>query len=261
LTGARTLGMGNAFVAVAELSENPAALNLLPSQEVRILSSLANNRIDPYKTDLSCLLSDGAGTAFSADYRYSTGSEINSDIYSLAFSRKINQKLSIGGTLKTYKDSLPGEQKLTTGIDLGFFLESSPRVSWGLLLQDINQPCAHFLAGEATRRINIRGGYAYRPDDRTILAVDLNIYDPLGNMSFPKLSVGLENRFRDNLSLRLGWDQLPVTPFKNEPSRYSLGLGIKVFGKADLDYALLYTPDMNMPAELFYHYISLGAEL
>lgn len=261
LTGARSLGMGNTFVAVKEISENPAALNLLQTPEARFLTSLNEKYLNSYEKDFSCSVSGEKETAFGIGYCHSAGSEINSDIYSIAVSQRINKKLSMGGTLKVYGDSLLDERRLAAGIDLGFFLETSPKISWGLLFQNINQPTAYFAAGEAVHKLNIRGGYAYQPDDRTTLAVDLNIYDPLGTMSFPKFSIGLENKFYDNLALRLGWDQFPVTTFKNPPSSYSLGVGTKLFGRLDLDYALLYTPDINIPADLFYHYVSLRVKM
>lgn len=261
LTGARTLGMGNAFVAVKEISENPAALNLLQTSEGRYLTALNKKNLNSYEKDFSCCVLGEKETAFGISYCYSAGSEINSNIYSLAVSQKINNKLSIGGTLKVYGDSLQNERSLAAGVDLGFFLEASPKISWGFLFQDINQPAASFLAGEAAHKLNVRGGYAYRPDEKTIFAVDLDIYDPLGNMSFPKFSIGLETRFRENLTLRMGWDQFPVTPFKNLPSSYSLGMGTKLFGRLAADYAVFYTPDTNIPADLFYHYVGFGVAL
>ena len=260
-TGARSLGMGNAFIAVKEMSENPAALNLLQTSEVKYLIALNKKDLNPYIRDISCCVLSEKETALGISFFSSAGSEIFSDIYSLAVSRKINKKLSIGGALKIYGDNLQAENDLTSGLDLGLFLETSPQTSWGLLFQNVNQPAAGFLAGEAARRLNIRGGYAYRPDERTILAVDLDVYDPLGNMSFPKFSIGLETYLKKDLALRLGWNQFPTTPFKNPPSSYSLGVGAKLFGRLAVDYAILYTPDVNIPADLFYHYVSFGAAL
>lgn len=136
------------------------------------------------------------------------------------------------------------------------------RLSFGVLYQNLNEPSEELWGFKATYVKNLRPGIAFRPDDNTVIAVDM--YDAGGETEDSAVSVaqdlrvGLERWFDlpaetprwigERLAVRAGGYHI-----NNRDMRaYTFGLGLKGtdwdveqawFKSAELDYCVMYWDD------------------
>jgi hypothetical protein len=193
--------------------------------------------------------------------------------YWLSYGKHILGGLSLGtnlgyhGVKEEWEVSVPGIGSDSISDVDGFFaldvsaLYKIGRFSLGVLYQNANEPSEE-IWGVKTKYIrNLRPGVAFRPDDDTVIAVDM--YDALAETKdYPgsvaqDIRVGLERWFDlppespkwigERLAIRLGGYHV------NRASRaYTFGFGLKGtdwdveqpwFKSAEIDYCLLYWQD------------------
>ncbi len=228
--GARAMSMGGAFVGVADDAEatywNPAGLTQLEGAEIAYTNTLDNRDqvnyddfvswafpmyvkerdLDLGSLGVSFINSGFKTVAYTSIERW----------YWLSYGKKLPWGLSLGFNLRRqyYKDTVKegwmvlygnnwavGPAKDTDenyAVDLSL-LWKYEKFSFGLLLQDVNEPEYTLFGAKAKYIRNLRPGFAFRPDDKTILSLEL--YDVTG-----------ESKTADH-NLRLGmerWFALPV---------------------------------------------------
>lgn len=252
--GVRSMAMGGAFIAVADdvntVYWNPAGLSNVRERQFAWQRAVKNrdsmNYIDVY--ELVVPLKKGwsaIGISYvndrdlpvygdGPDYAY----EYKSNWTVLSFGTKLSRDFAVGVNVRSVQESAfdaefpPRTQQRAghIGIDLSF-LGKSGKFSYGLLIQDANTPPT--LGGGRMIR-NTRPGIAYRPDDKTILAVDAYNLFPEEDDS-TAWSFGLERKIGTHLRLRAG----------NYHQTWTYGLGIKVHKHLELNVAQLSGPNLG----------------
>lgn len=189
--GVRAMGMGGAFIAVADdvntVYWNPAGLSDVKTPQYGLQRAVKSrddmNYIDVYEVVVP-LKKDWSGIGISyvndreTDY-FEGVHDYKSTWTILSYGTKINKNFAVGVNLRwtdeearggydTPSGRTPPDRVGNLGIDISF-LGKSGKFSYGMLIQDANRPST--LGGGQMIR-NTRPGIAYRPDDRTVLAVD-----------------------------------------------------------------------------------------
>lgn len=167
--------------------------------------------------------SDGTGAAAGTIARVGAGAD-RETVYRgstwlvCSVARSVFRDLAVGANLRheTHARRLPGAELVLGsrwGMDLALLYRASPAISLGLLLQDSGLSPIRWEDGrEEAVRVNVRPGLAYRPDPRTIIAVDLYDLGALatgpppgaGNGAFA-VRAGVERRVLEHLAARLGY--------------------------------------------------------
>ncbi|MEW6607609.1 MAG: hypothetical protein AB1414_09160 [bacterium] len=282
--GARALGMGGTFVAVAEGIDscfwNPAGLGNIKESELTIMRTMNNREITTYHEWLAAgtKLGDYGGIGvnyvqFKAGFKWYeketddlTHYAIDDEWVGLAFGgygtgqfqnvamgvniRKRTSSLLVGTSADDFKWSDCPPTGHTTDVieyDVGILYHVNKEFSLGLIVQNLDEPVIHY--GEDSpiydfswKKI-IKPGLAYRPDDKTIFAIDIydwtldNVYDTKIDMGQSGVRVGFEKWYEDKLAIRAGL-----------LNKYYHTIGFGVRGelkrffpelKYDIDYALL----------------------
>jgi long-subunit fatty acid transport protein len=234
-------GRGYTNVAVAEDASavywNPAGLVQLERPELDMTLS-PNNR---YKEFVCYAQPLDDKSAFGVNYSHrhiDVDDGLEEDAYWIigSYSRKLNEKLFVGGNLMVCRNYINDEPFVYNGksdffsIDLGFLYKPNEKMSIGLLVQQ---------SIYGRNKFNIRPGLSYKFDDKTFFTVEG--YDATSafiNSSW--FRSGIERKVDDRLSLRAGI-QIgdSVVP--------SVGVS---FRKDDLETSLAYLDDEGEP-----HYI------
>lgn len=253
--GARPLGMGGAFIAVSDdhaaVYWNPAGLIRLAKPEFGFTYTVNNRDHFNYDHFASYVEPDSGTGAGGISWIYDrslfaagTGSSApvylkdNSFVYSYA--RSIAPGFAWGANLRYQTHTLEQDGEPITsasgwGLDLGFLYELSDKVTFGLLVQDVTGTTIRSDSSwySASYSANIRPGVAVRPDDKTILALDL--YD-LGESSGPTLfNIGAERWVTPSVALRAGYYGFN---FEGTDGALTLGAGLQR-GQLRLDWVYL----------------------
>lgn len=200
--GARPMALGGAFVAMAEGSSavywNPAGLAWLKSGDAGLTATLNNKCTYNYDLFVSLCSPLAQGWGVGLGYVLSTvaaGAGVLREDWAVASAaRAIDDQLAIGGSVRMEAVSFEPESPSTRlRFDIGVMYRLTPKLSAGLLIQDLS-------AGSSAA--NIRPGLAIRPDDRSLLTID--VYDMVGAWGRPSGRAGFERLVGDNLALRLG---------------------------------------------------------
>lgn len=220
--------MGGAFIAVADDSSatywNPAGLVALERRELALTYTVNNRSRYNYDEFLSYA---GPGPAASAGglslIREHTGTREGGGAYEasdwLVYSvaKSLSGDLSVGANVRyeVHIRRAPGVELMSGsrwGLDVALLYRASPELTLGLLVQDVGLSPIHWQSGrEEAVRANVRPGIAYKPDARTIVALD--IYDlgaclapPSGGRSSAfAVRAGIERRLTGNLAARVGY--------------------------------------------------------
>ncbi|NLM36527.1 MAG: hypothetical protein GX202_00175 [Firmicutes bacterium] len=255
--GARPHGMGGAFIGVADdinaVYWNPAGLVQLEKTEFTWTRTLNNRDTVNYddflavgsyneRSDMAYAIGYiNIADYYLADLGYGTLGYIDNKIRWLVFSlaKKITPQLSIGGNIRYMYFSLQiddywgyflgGDAAEFIGLDLSLFCQADDRLTFGLLIQDINRPEFTILGTKYYYIRNVRPGIAYRITDS--LLVSASIYDLLEEL--PKEQ--MDNRFRIGLEQKI--DLLSIR-FGSENGNTTFGFGIKA-NHCAVDYVIL----------------------
>lgn len=265
--GARALGMGGAFTAVADDSTaafwNPAGLARLRKSEASFMhANLSDDRDFDFINYAHKLKSNSGkdnGTlalsymAFGIDDIPETrenpdgtpvlDSNGNVKVFGnfkdkesnlfVSYGRAVNDKLYAGLNLKYLKHKLYSNKADTMGFDLGFLYEVNEKTSLGLSIRDMAESM-DWDTGTGTKDdvpLTTTFGVAHRFNDKFLVAADLN---KVKDMSC-KLFCGAEYQIHENVSLRVGSHDKDLTlgaSFKLDTWRFDYSYADETLGDA-----------------------------
>ena len=271
--GARPMGMGGAFVALADDANavlwNPAGLVRLESSQLTGMYARQMGLV-PYgfmgfAQPVSPRSSLGAGAVSSGDAALREMTAL------LAAAHRLSPNLSLGLSVKarmaTYGNNPGGAwnpdgagsrqvtgRALGFGLDLGLLYDLTDRTSLGLMWRDILAPVDWQADNEAgTARGGGEGvpmalvmGTAHRWSDEVTMSLSLD--RSLHSDGADRLAAGYENRLWNLLILRAGYGQEIIA----DPDRlYTLGLGLEhdlgASWNLAFDFAYLFHDLANTP--------------
>ena len=253
--GARPMGMGESFVAVADdanaISWNPAGLVQLRQQAVNgmytdlygigLLHSYLSYILP--LTNRHVIGIDWSSLVFEDEELNLRDNRMN-----LSYGIRLARQLSLGTNLRyvSMKTLLDGESlggATGLGVDLGVHFEPISGLSFGIFSKDLTNTKVKF---ETTKREDVvayrqfRLGASYQLTDSSIIACDLDDY----------LHLGAEQWFGSLLALRGGiigslisLDSPNSEETFREPLSFSLGGSLK-YGTLQFDYAYLNSPTL-----------------
>lgn len=269
--GARPLAMGGAFVGVADDENatywNPAGLSQIEDIKLTYTPTIYDRdtvNYDDFVSLVSPLLYEDydlgrVGFSFvNSGYRAEiSGVKIESDEkwYWFSYGKKLPIELldvSLGLNLRNVDYLLKGTSSGITvedednafAMDVSLFCKWN-RLSFGLLWQDVNEPEVTLFDVAARYVRNLRPGIAFRPDDKTILSMEM--YDVLGESETANnnLRIGAERWFDlpyDGVSLAARIGGYDINADSKWDKAVTAGLGIKftpeALAKGDIDYPL-----------------------
>jgi hypothetical protein len=244
--GARPIGMGGAFVAIADdawaIVFNPAGLTQLQGDEIAAfyspqpfgmaelsLASFALVHPTSYgEVGLSV-------NRFGFDlYREVTGILSYASSYRDIFSFGINLTYN-SLAVKNYGSAS------AIGIDIGILATVTRELRWGFFAANINAPSI----GQAKEKLPqvYVSGLSFRPAEGLMFGLDV-----IKDIKYPALlRGGLEYKLVDPLSLRVG--------VGNNPTKFSSGLGVQ-YSFVHFDYAMTTHPDLGLS-----HQFSVAVDL
>ena len=256
--GARPLGMGGAFIGLADDADatywNPAALAFQDHRQIKgmlILSDEVN-----YKSNLSYVSPIGQeetsawGLNIIGYNKAYLGSEDSEDLYmrpsmvKLCYARKFNDSFALGAALTRHAteftweylgDEIDSIDSDGFGIDIAAYGRINDQLTWGVLVQDVNEPTEDIEGTEIFKWIrNVRPGIAYRASEALVLTAD--IYNLLGEADMdPTLCVGGEYKLQDGkYAVRGG-----VYGLSGDNEMLAVGGSMKINESFSVDAALL----------------------
>ncbi|NQU17765.1 MAG: PorV/PorQ family protein [Candidatus Saganbacteria bacterium] len=275
--GARSLGMGRAFVAVAEdadtIFSNPAGLGELYSPKITSMYTTLMSDVNyivlggayPFGKNSGIgagiitsnvggiSLYDGTGTSLGS------ASWNNSLIFASYGLKLQDERLKVGGTLKYYTQGGSGNATVEAaagsaiGLDAGVLYSVSDALSLGVVAQ--NPLGTKLESGNSVSNALptvIKTGVAYRlpigAEGKLTLAADYDLISKRSNA----FHAGAEYFITPMFALRAGLDQDPAP--EGTVTNLTAGLGLRVNGIA-FDFA--YHPYGNLAEDTTY-YFSLG---
>ncbi len=241
--GVRAMGMGGAFIAVADDVQavywNPAGLAHIQEKQFGWQRATnqrgTTNYIDIYEFAMPLEKGkSGIGLHYTNDWdapSFNGYTNYRSQWWTLSYGQKVSDKLSLGVNVRMEKQSAdlytdPDTKKETTGApqttystDVGVLYKASPKLTFGLYIQD---------SSGRGKEANWRPAVAYRPDNKTIIAFD--IYNATEAYSDKREhSIGIEHKVTDKIALRAG----------NYHRSMTYGIGVKVTKDMELNFAYM----------------------
>jgi len=222
--GARALGMGGAFVAVADDASacywNPAGLVQLKNKEVQAMYSLLSidrkynflNYAQPLKDDRCFGVSvvdfgvwDIRETKSPEDKNIGMFDDQENALI-VSYAGNMENGLLLGGNLKYITQSMnPSEGKKSAdgiGVDMGMLWKAKPNLTVGLLLQDVGGSLKWNTGHKDRLPVVIKAGTAYRlMDNNLLLAFDV---EKVVHNKKSRLHLGGEYNLNENIAFRLG---------------------------------------------------------
>lgn len=305
--GARPISMGGAFVGVADDANatywNPAGLTQLEDPEFTYTPTIHNRDEVNYDDFISLAFPlylkekdldlGSLGISFVNSGYKTVAYRTAEKWYWFSYGKKFPLGLSLGFNLRNqyYKDRInegwavlygntwvygPTEDTdETMAVDLSLFWKWKG-LSLGLLWQDINEPEVTLFGVKSKYIRNLRPGFAFRPDDKTILSLEL--YDVTGESkgSDQNLRVGLERYFNlpwenTSIALRAGGYDINADDKANRAVTGGLGYKWKFSGLArndrelpldlSIDYAVMYWMDAPNGTDELTHMATLKISL
>jgi hypothetical protein len=223
--GARALGMGGAFVAVADDTSatywNPAALPYLPEKSATYMH-VFNENIN-YQNYFAYVqtLDDKSAVGLSyltyqlipAISMYDSSISWGETWYWLSYGVEVAEGTALGVNLKFIEDNLevvesgvelPISADTDMGLDVGVFSHVGDNVTLGLLIQNANEPDTQINGvTAATWGRNWRPGAAVKLEDGVTIATE--VYDAFNDMDARGVRFGIEKKFaEERFALRAG---------------------------------------------------------
>ncbi len=216
--GARPLGMGNAYTAVATdastLFFNPAGLAQLSFPEVLTMQNKWFLDLDHTVVGAVYPIPQGVlGISYSGlssgdiqgyDQNGSATSLFNtsSSALCLSYGQRINQLLSVGLGLKTVSEKLESNAASCLALDLGVFMQPSANYSLGASILNLGSGLTFISENTPLPTSFNVGGAVYSKlfDEDITIASDLNLFS-----DSTILNIGAEYTMQNFLSLRAGY--------------------------------------------------------
>ncbi|MBU1614968.1 PorV/PorQ family protein, partial [bacterium] len=257
--GARALGMGGAFVGIADdvsaLYWNPAGVSQLSQKEVLFAHNALSQDIGQSflgyvhplrKRNIGVGLNGlTVGGIEGRENEHSSPENLEAKFSAiiLNYSQKVTSNLRIGLNGKVIADNLDGDKQKAFALDLGL-LYPRGSLTIGASLNNLGSQL-----GGADLPTEIKVGLAYR-----LLKDKLTLVASLDGGEQTRFHLGGEYLLFDRFALRGGLCANDGQSDLGEGTGLSLGLGVR-FSSFKLDYALLPYGDMGST-----HRISLGAK-
>ena len=264
--GARALGMGGAFVAIANDATacywNPAGLALLRQREMTMMHATRFSGI-VHSNFVNFVYPDQKGNAFGISWfrigvddipKSTKLDEFNRPIIEgymknvdqaifLSYSRQAAEKLYLGGNIKAIRQTVGDNSALGFGLDLAVLYRLANCVSLGLNLQDLAGTFIYWDTGHRdTKNPTLKWGVAFTKSFSKLkgdltLAVDQNIRFEgetnentfsVGDFAGSDFQFGAEYWLFNLIAFRAGLDRQYLTA--------GTGLKLKMF---EIDYAFV----------------------
>ena len=239
--GARTAGMGGAFVAVADealgVVWNPAGISQLSQNEVNFETSFmyesttlnAFSFAFPGRTIPSfglSVLSLGSGDFEKTnELNESMGTFKEGDLaFLLTASKNLSRNFYVGANVKIVRQAVDEFNATGVGVDLGVLYQVHPAVRLGASLLNIGGPTLALRATDEQYPADVRGGVAVNfLSGRALLTGQVGYQADLGT----SFAVGTEFWAHNSLALRFGFAE-------TDPSG---GFSYRITPSAQFDYA------------------------
>jgi hypothetical protein len=250
--GARPLGMGGAFVSIADTGDaifyNPAGLVQVLRPEIGGMGAvLLNGKEDLFDGYYVQPFGDQMVWSLATQQLLFTDGSENERIYYGTFATplSIDKSISFGINLKLFgvdSATQPGQQASGTGIDMGFLYHLpilDPRygkqINIGLEAEDLDTKIRYQAGNEDVVPLRVRGGASYEFNDDLIAALEFSDFDDPNLATHNTLLLaGIEGWFfEDQLGLRTGY-----TGFQTLDGQFTAGISYrsKTWG---IDYAYI----------------------
>jgi len=239
--GARTAGMGGAFVAVADealgVVWNPAGISQLSQNEVALETSFLyeSTTINAFSFAFPgrripsfglTVLSLGSGDFEKTnELNESLGSFKEGDLaFLLTASKNLTRNFFLGANVKIFRQAFDEFNSTGVGVDLGVLYRVHPAVRLGASLLNLGGPSLALREIDEQFPANVRGGVAINfLSGRALLSGQVDYNADLG----ASLAVGTEFWVHNNLALRLGFAE-------TDPAG---GFSFRITPDAQFDYA------------------------
>jgi hypothetical protein len=244
--GARPIGMGGAFVAIADnawaIIFNPAGLAQLRGDEIAAFYSP-----QPFGMIELSLASFALAHPTSFGEVGLSVNRFGFDLYRevsgiLSYANSYRDVFSFGINLTYNSLAIKNYGSASAiGVDVGILATVTRGLHWGFFAANVNAPSI----GQAKERLPqiYASGLSFSPADGLLLGLDV-----IKDIRYPALlRAGLEYRLVDPVSLRVG--------VGNNPTKFSSGLGIH-FSFVHFDYAMTTHPDLGLS-----HQFSVAVDL
>jgi len=264
--GARALGMGGSFVAIANDATasywNPAGLAQLGQREVTMMHASRFSGI-VHSNFINVIYPDGKGNAFGVSWFRSGVDDIpkatrldefdrpiiegylkNVDqALFLSYSRQACRRFCLGGNIKAIRQTVGDNSSLGFGVDVGALYHVSNNFNVGLNLQDLAGTYIFWDTGHRdTKYLSLKWGIAFTKSFTRLkgtfsFAIDQNIRFEgetnestfsIGDVAGSDFQVGVEYWLLNIVAFRVGFDRQYLTA--------GTGLKLKMF---EIDYAFV----------------------
>jgi len=249
--GARAMGMGGAFTAVADDVSaeywNPAGLAFLEENQIQTMYAPFALDTNMYSVAVGAPLGPHLGTVALSDVLLRSdgfqsrdnlnsitggGDSVSHNAVSASYAHTVWGRLSAGGRVRFLQQSVLGETGGAVALDVAGYVQPWHGVTAGVTLTNLNRPSVSLGETPDLFRSSLRTGVAWRdPRHRVVLSMDVNKTERQSSFCV----AGVEVHPIPLLSLRAGWDQ-------NQQPTAGVGISWRSF---QFDYAFANTTDFG----------------
>lgn len=236
--GARPMGMGGAFVGVADdvnaLYWNPAGLVQIDNFEATYSRTLSDGRdimpLDDFTGVAHSIkdIEDDIDIAYGGSYLGFNGHRW----YSLSLATRF-QMVALGGNIRHVRESIDGNSENDFAGDIGAMVWINEQVKCGVLFQHLLR--AELFNEKASR--DIRPGVSYKVNDSLILAADIYAINKAERRDY-HFGAEYDVAQIEPLTLRAGFYREALT----------CGIGLTPHENISIDFAYYYEDDEGDPA-------------
>jgi hypothetical protein len=219
-TGARTVGMGSAYVAAADAPIgavwNPATLGLLDQNEVLLETSRLLEDTSMHGLSFAVpgrrLPSLGFSVVMMRAGEFEKTNELNEPLgtfengetaFLFTAAKHIGTRFALGGNFKVVRQSIEDFSATGFGVDLGGLVNLTPRLRLGMSLLNFGGPRLKLRETEETYPVELRGGAALQLlGGRGLLVAEV---DRAGDAPV-RFHTGGEYWIQRSMGLRVGYD-------------------------------------------------------
>jgi hypothetical protein len=241
-TGARTVGLGSAYVAAADASIgalwNPAAIGLLDQNEVLVETARLFEDTSMHGLSFAVpgrrLPSLGFSVVALRSGAFEKTNELNESLgtfedgetaFLFTASKNVGTRFALGANFKVVRQTLEDFSAGGFGADLGGLVNVTPRLRVGVSLLNVGGPSLTLRETAESYPVETRGGFALQLlGGRALVAAEV---DRRGD-SPARMHAGAEYWIQRSLGLRVGYDDAYATG----------GFSYRVSPQVQLDYGV-----------------------